>query len=182
MSMALCRQKETMQGRMCGFLSRLIENSAFAILTRYDNFASTNGYHKAKTMLVLLVGHVNVYPAMHNFWKSQTHSVNDSLHDFDWVFSEKLHCWNVVNITCPIGELFCIFRKCSILIVWHASWLSMSMLDLFNIHVLTIHNSVNLCYTCKWRIIDHEWRIWIQYIYISILFADQVFQTHKTMH
>ena len=45
--MTLCHQKVTKQGKMCGFLTRLIENSAFAIFTRYENFASTNWHHKA---------------------------------------------------------------------------------------------------------------------------------------
>ena len=41
MSMTLCHQKETKQGKMSWFLTRLIKNSAFAILSRYENFAST---------------------------------------------------------------------------------------------------------------------------------------------
>ena len=46
--MALCRHKVTKQGKMCGVLTRLIENGAFyTIFTRYENFASTNWYHKA---------------------------------------------------------------------------------------------------------------------------------------
>ena len=47
MLMTLCRQKVTKQGKMCRFRTRLIENSAFAIFTRYENLASTNWYHKA---------------------------------------------------------------------------------------------------------------------------------------
>ena len=47
MVMTLCRQKVTKQGKMCGFSTRLIENSAFAIFTRYENFASINWYNKA---------------------------------------------------------------------------------------------------------------------------------------
>ena len=45
MLMALCRQKVTKQGKMCGFLTRSTENSAFAIFKRYENFASTKWYH-----------------------------------------------------------------------------------------------------------------------------------------
>ena len=35
------------QKRMCGFFTRLIENSALAIFTHSENFASTNRYYKA---------------------------------------------------------------------------------------------------------------------------------------
>ena len=48
MSMTLCRQKVTKQGKMCGFLTTVIEISAFAIFTRYENFSSRNWYPKAK--------------------------------------------------------------------------------------------------------------------------------------
>ena len=62
----------------------------------------------------------------------------------------------------PYWKLFCIFGTCSILIVWQVPWLSMSMLDLFNIHVHAL-KILLICVTCKWKIIDYEWRIWIQY-------------------
>ena len=45
--MTLCRQKVTKQVKMCGFLTTIIENSAFAILTRYENFSSSKSYHTA---------------------------------------------------------------------------------------------------------------------------------------
>ena len=41
--MTLCRQKETKQGKMCGFLTTIIENSAFAIFTRYEIFLAETG-------------------------------------------------------------------------------------------------------------------------------------------
>ena len=41
--MKLCDQRVTKQGKMFGFSTRLIENSAFAIFKRYENFASTTG-------------------------------------------------------------------------------------------------------------------------------------------
>ena len=47
MSMTLCCQKVTKRGWICGIPPWLIENSAFAIFTRYENFALTNWYHKA---------------------------------------------------------------------------------------------------------------------------------------
>ena len=47
MLMTLCRQKVTMQGKMCGFSTTIIENSAYAIFTRYEIFSSINWYHKA---------------------------------------------------------------------------------------------------------------------------------------
>ena len=60
--MTLCRQKETKQGKMCGFLTSIIENSAFAIFTRYEIFSSRNTYHKAKapisTVLFYTMPHV----------------------------------------------------------------------------------------------------------------------------
>ena len=40
MSMTLCRQKVTEQGKLSGFSTRLIKNSAFAICTGYENFVS----------------------------------------------------------------------------------------------------------------------------------------------
>ena len=38
------------------------------------------------------------------FWKSQTHSVNDSIHNFDWVFLEipVKNCIVGYSLTCPI--------------------------------------------------------------------------------
>ena len=45
--MTLCRQKTTKQGKICGFPTTIIENSAFAIFTRYRKFSSRNWYHKA---------------------------------------------------------------------------------------------------------------------------------------
>ena len=45
--MTVFRQIVTKQGKMSGFSSRLIENGAFAIFTPYEDFASTNWYHKA---------------------------------------------------------------------------------------------------------------------------------------
>ena len=47
MLMTLCRQKVTKQVKMCGFLTTIVENSAFAIFTRYVNFSSGKLYHKA---------------------------------------------------------------------------------------------------------------------------------------
>ena len=45
--MMLCHQKFTKQGNMCLFMTKLIENSVFAIFTRYENFASKNWYHNS---------------------------------------------------------------------------------------------------------------------------------------
>ena len=45
--MTLCRQKVTKQVKMCGFSTTIIENSAFAIFTCYENFSSSKSYHKA---------------------------------------------------------------------------------------------------------------------------------------
>ena len=44
MPMTLCHQKVTKQGRRCGFSTQSIENSAFVIFMRYEDFASTNWY------------------------------------------------------------------------------------------------------------------------------------------
>ena len=46
--MTLC-QKVTMQGKMGGFPTTIIESSALAIFMRYENFSSGNWYHKATT-------------------------------------------------------------------------------------------------------------------------------------
>ena len=56
MSMILCRNKVTKHGKMCGFSTRLIDNSAFAIFMRYETFASTNWYHKAITPISTILG------------------------------------------------------------------------------------------------------------------------------
>ena len=52
--MTLCRQKVTKQGKISGFSTRLIENSAFAIFARFENFASTNWYHKATAPITIV--------------------------------------------------------------------------------------------------------------------------------
>ena len=46
-SMTLCHQKVTKQGRICRIPTWSIENSAFAIFACYETFARTNWYHKA---------------------------------------------------------------------------------------------------------------------------------------
>ena len=48
MLMTLCRHKGTKRGKMYGFSTTIIENSAFAIFTRYENLFSRDWYHKAK--------------------------------------------------------------------------------------------------------------------------------------
>ena len=92
-----------------------------------------------------------------NIWLAGRHK---TMINFMSVANVPNRCWYKYNM--PYWKLFCIFGTCSILIVWHVPWLSMSMLDLFNIHVhaLTI---LLICVTCIWKIIDYEWRIWIQY-------------------
>ena len=60
--MTLYPQKETKQGKIGRFLTSIIENSAFAIFTRYEIFSSRNTYHKAKapisTVLFYTMPHV----------------------------------------------------------------------------------------------------------------------------
>ena len=58
-----------------------------------------NSYDKPKSP----IGHVNEYPTMHYFG-NPGHSVNDSIHNFDWVFPEipARYCILGYSLTCPI--------------------------------------------------------------------------------
>ena len=53
--MTLCCQKVTKQGKMCGFLTTKIENSAFVIFTRYEKIFSRSWYHKATAPISTII-------------------------------------------------------------------------------------------------------------------------------
>ena len=62
----------------------------------------------SKSVMLLFPHYGSCLWASHNalLWKSQTHSVNDSIKDFDQVFQEipLKNCIVVMLLTCPIGN------------------------------------------------------------------------------
>ena len=155
--MTLCCQKVTKQGKMCGFLTTIIENSAFVIFTRYEKFFSRSWYHKATAPISTIIFTLcpswrNVMELIQNWYIkiSRPKAFKCCKTCPKWTtrttkpLSSNLPPHNFLIST---NQLTVLLTKC---------WIANQVLTLFSIRV--IWNSQHMkCVTLWWWIKHHHW-------------------------
>ena len=113
---------------MCGFSTRLIENSVFAIFTRYDNFASTNRFQKSTASISTVpftlcpirwrdvMKLINNYDNQnwqakslqmrYNLSKLEQKKLPNLIHSSDFSYARSEHFWHFVLLLWQVPGIF----------------------------------------------------------------------------